>query len=131
MTGKIFTLFVVCIVAIGFMSQPVLVLGQQQDKSDEIKAKVQTRLANKKTSVVVEKSDGTKVKGRLTAADDTGFTVSDTKTGQSSRVLYSEARKLKGSGWPTSAKIALGVGAASAAALTILYIAFQNATRDN
>ncbi len=131
MNAKILTLFVVCIIAVSLVSPLYSVRAQQQDRTDEIKAKVQTRLEKKKTGVVVEKFDGTKVKGKITGADDTAFTVVDTKTGQSTRITYAEAKKLKGSGWPTSAKIALGVGVASAAALTIIYIAFQNATRNN
>jgi hypothetical protein len=100
-------------------------------KDDEIKSKVQERLSNKKTEVKVEKLDGTKLKGRITQADDTSFTIVESKSNQSSVIAYSDTRKIKGSGWPTSAKIALGVGAAAVITFVAFGIAFKNATRDN
>lgn len=102
-----------------------------QSKADTIKTKVEKRLRDNKKSVVVEKIDGTKLKGEITQASDDSFTILDRKTNQSTVIVYRDTAKVKGSGWPTSAKIALGVGIASAATLTVLYVAFQNATRDN
>jgi hypothetical protein len=99
--------------------------------AESIKVKIQKRVANGKTNVVAERVDGTKLKGKISRADDDTFTIVDPKTKQPTVIAYRDTAKIKGSGWPTSAKIALGVGIASAVTLTVLYIAFQNAIRDN
>ena len=101
------------------------------DRVEEIKANVQKRTRNGKTDVKVEKFDGTKVKGKITQADDNGFTFVESETNRSSVIAYSDTKKVKGGGWPTSAKIAIGVGVAAAATLVVLVVAFKNATRDN
>ena len=101
------------------------------DKGATIKAKVEKRVRDGKTSVVVELPDGTKIKGKITSASNDSFTLVGSKTNQSTVFAYRDVAKVKGTGWPKSAKIALGVGIAAAATLTILYIAFQNAIRDN
>ena len=110
-----------------------IALAQSGDsrKAGEIKSKAQERLSNGKTDVKVEKFDGTKLKGKITQADATSFTIVESKSNQSTVIAYSETQKIKGSGWPTSAKIAIGVGVAAAITFVALGIAFQNATRNN
>ena len=115
------------------MNGSFVATGQSRasNRVDEIKSNVQKRLGNGKTEVKVEKFDGTKIKGKITQADDTGFTFVESETNRSSVIAYSDTKKVKGAGWPTSAKIGIGVGAAAAATLVILVVAFKNATRDN
>ncbi len=100
-------------------------------KADAIKAKVQERLGNGKTGVKIEKFGGTKVKGKITQAGDTSFTIVDSQSNQSTEIAYADTQKIKGSGWPTSAKIAIGVGVAAGATFVILGLAFKHATRNN
>lgn len=116
-----------------FANGPLIAPAQSgsSDRVDEIKANVQKRLRNGKTEVKVEKFDGTKIKGKITQADDSGFTFVESETNRSSVIAYSDTRKVKGTGWPTSAKIGIGVGVAAAATLVVLVVAFKHATRDN
>lgn len=100
-----------------FGGNPTLIFAQTQTVNDvsnsaRIKAKVLERAGGKKKSVVVEMVDGRKIKGDITQAGDDSFTLIDSKTNQSTVIAYRDAAKVKGSGWPTSAKIALGVGIA-------------------
>ncbi|MDI1243641.1 MAG: hypothetical protein PSX80_17155 [bacterium] len=108
-----------------------LARSANRDRVDKIKSNVQRRLQNGKTEVKVEKFDGTKIKGKITQADDIGFTFVESETNRSSVIAYSDTKKVKGTGWPTSAKIGIGVGVAAAATLVVLVVAFKNATRDN
>ncbi len=110
-----------------------IVLAQTGDvgKVYEIKRKVRDRLGNGKTDVKVEKFDGTKIKGKITQAGDSSFTIVESKSNQSTMVAYSDTKKVKGSGWPTSAKIAIGVGVGAVATFIAFGIAFRNATRNN
>src|SRR5688572_148044 len=105
---------------------------QPADTSEnEVKAKVLKRMGNGKRKVKVEMANGSKIKGNITAADADTFTLSIAETNHTSLIAYRDVAKLKGTGWPTSSKIALGVGAASAATLVVLYALFQHATRNN
>lgn len=108
-----------------------IALAQSSDRGDRIKSQVQERLSKKKTEVKVEKFDGTKLKGKITEAGDTSFTIVDSKSSQSTVIAYNDTQKVKGTGWPTSAKIALGVAAAAVITFVAFGVAFQNATRDN
>jgi hypothetical protein len=112
-------------------SSVVLAQSGNSDRTDKIKSNVQKRLRNGKTEVKVEKFDGTKIKGEITQADDSGFTFVEAETNRSSVIAYSDTKKVKGTGWPTSAKIGIGVGVAAAATLVVLVVAFKHATRDN
>ena len=104
---------------------------QAVGNSDTIKAKVQKRIENGKKKVVVEMTNGSKIKGHIIAAEADSFTLAMLGSNQTSVIPYRDVAKVKGTGWPTSSKIAIGVGAASAATLIILYAAFQAATRNN
>lgn len=101
------------------------------DSEDTVKSKVQKRLDNGKRKVVVEMTNGTKIKGNITSAEADSFNLAMLGSNQTSVIHYRDVAKVKGTGWPTSSKIAIGVGAASAATLIIIYVAFQNATRNN
>ncbi len=116
-----------------FLSGSHITLAQSTDngKIEAIRSNVQKRLRNGKTGVKAEKFDGTKIKGKITEANDSSFTIVESKTNNSIVIAYGDTKKVKGSGWPTSAKIAIGVAAAAVATFVILGIAFQNATRDN
>ena len=101
------------------------------EAAEKVKSKVQKRMENGKKDVVVKTVNGTEIKGELVSADSDSFTVAETQSGRKTVILFNDVSKLKGRGWPTSGKIALGVGAAAGATLVILYAAFKHATRDN
>ena len=125
--------FVLVSVLALLINGPSMVLAQSGngERVDEIRSNVQKRLDNGKTEVKVERFDGTKMKGKITQADDSGFTFVESETNRSSVIAYSDTKKVKGTGWPTSAKIGIGVGVAAAATLVVLVVAFKHATRDN
>lgn len=100
-------------------------------KADEIKSSVQERLRKRKAEVKVEKLDGTKLKGKITEAGDTSFTLEVAKSNQPTVIAYSDTKSVKGGGWPLGAKIALGVGAAAVITFVAFGLAYRNAARNN
>jgi hypothetical protein len=122
----IFTFFILCV-----CGETAIAQKSAGTSADKIKAKVQTRIENGKKKVAVEMTNGTKIKGNIISADPDSFTLAMLGSNQTSVIPYHDVAKVKGTGWPTSAKIAIGVAGASGATLIALYIAFQNATRNN
>lgn len=100
-------------------------------KVERIKSSVRKRDINKKERVSVKLLNGTKIKGYISQAGEDSFTVTDDGSGQSTVIAYNEAEKVGSSGLSKGAKIAIGISAAAAATLTVLYVAFQNAIKDN
>ncbi len=116
-----------------FTNGSYIALAQSSDtrKADEIKSHVQERLGKKKTEVKVEKLDGSKVKGKITQADDTSFTVIESKSNQSTVIAYSDTREIKGTGgWPMGAKIGVVVAAGAVITFFAFGLAFKNARRN-
>ncbi|MEO6334189.1 MAG: hypothetical protein ABIO91_04325 [Pyrinomonadaceae bacterium] len=115
-----------------FVSGAHMTLAQSTDngKMEKIRSNVQKRLRNGKTDVKVERLDGTKIKGKITQANDTDLTIVESKTNQSRVIAYSDTKSIEGSGgWPTSAKIAIGLAAAAVITFVAVGIAFKNADR--
>jgi hypothetical protein len=85
--------------------------GQGERRVEKIKADVAKRVG-KKNRVTVKLQDGSKLKGRITQAGEDSFTLTDSKTGQTSTLAYRDVTKVEGHGLSLGAKIALGVGIA-------------------
>ncbi len=98
--------------------------------AEKIKAKILKRGTGEKKKIKVKMLDGTKMKGYISAAGEDSFTLTDSKTKESTVIAYRDVSDVY-SGWSTMSKIGVGVGIAAAATLTILYVAFQNAIEDN
>jgi len=98
---------------------------------EKIKADVLKRGTGVKKIVTVKMLNGAKIKGYISQTGADSFTLTDSETGQTNTVAYRDAAQIKGGGLSKGAKIAIGVGIAAAATLTVLYIAFQNAIKDN
>ena len=107
------------------------VKAQSPETIAKVRSKVQKRLDNGKKAVVVKTVNGTEIRGQLVSADSDSFTISEAGSGRNTVLLFKDASKIKGRGWPTSGKIALAAGAAAGVTLVILYAAFKHATRDN
>ena len=99
-------------------------------KIEKIKTSVRKRGTDGKEKVSVKMLNGTKLKGFITQSDEDSFTIKDA-AGQSSVIAYKDVSKVGTSGMSKGAKIALGVGIAATATVTVLYIAFQNVIKDN
>jgi sRNA-binding regulator protein Hfq len=105
--------------------------GKNPAKVEKIKSSVRKRDINKKERVSVKMLNGTKIKGYISQAGEDSFTVTDDRSGQSTVIAYNEAEKVGSSGLSKGAKIAIGISAAAAGTLIVLYAAFQNAIKDN
>ncbi len=74
--------------------------------------------------VEVKLKDKTKLKGHVSEVGDEGFTVVDSKTGTSTRVIYPQVQKVKGHNLSTGAKVAIGLGVA--VAVLVIWLIMEN-----
>lgn len=87
--------------------------AQETPQAAKIKAKVQKRGTGEKAQVKVKLVNGTEVKGYVSKTQETSFTVTDKKTGQTTAVLYADVQKIQGPGLSKGgviALVAIGVG---------------------
>jgi len=99
---------------------------------EKVKADVLKRGTGEKKRVRVKRLDGTKMKGYISQAGEDSFTLTDSKTKQSTVIAYRDASRVESRGLAGGAKIGIIVGVAVAAAtLIVIYVAFQNAIRNN
>ncbi len=106
-----------------------LVSAQTKTENDassiaKIKALVVKRGTQKNKRVKVKMLNGTKLKGDVGQAGEDTFTLTDSKTGQSSSIAYRDVSEVERSGLSKGDKIALGIviGAAAAAAIVAVTI---------
>ncbi len=76
---------------------------------------------NKAVSVTLSKKidNHTKVIGKVSEVTDTGFTLTEQRTGSPMRLAYDDVRQVKQKGMSKGAKIAMGVGIGAAAFLAV------------
>jgi hypothetical protein len=94
--------------------------GNNASSIAKIKADVAKRDIYERDLVVVKKLDGTKLKGYITQKGDDSFTLTDSKTNQSTTIAYSDVAQVKKGGLSTTSKIA--IGALAGAAAIVLYV---------
>ncbi len=93
----------------------------------KVKVKVVKRSTAKNTYLKVKMLDGKKLSGDVTQAGEHSFTLTDSKTKQSTSIAYRDVAQVKGKGLSTTGKITIGVLAAAAAiVLTIVLIPICN-----
>ncbi|MGH9972185.1 MAG: hypothetical protein ACREBG_30945 [Pyrinomonadaceae bacterium] len=68
------------------------------EKATKVKSEVAKRVTNKKTRVKIKLRSGEELKGRITQADESRFTVTDEKTGKQTELTYTEVATVKGRG---------------------------------
>jgi hypothetical protein len=66
------------------------------------------------------------MKGFISQAGEDSFTLTDSKTKQTSTLAYSDVARVKGTGLSTTSKVLIGVGVGVAVTLGALAIAFRN-----
>ena len=76
----------------------------------------------KEARVEVKLFDKTKLKGYVSEAGETSFTITDPKTETSSVVPYATVTQVKGNNLTTRTKIIIGVAIAVAAAICLYFI---------
>ena len=125
-------LSIVLIGLLVFSANTSLIFAQTKTAdAEKIKADVMKRGTNEKKSVRVKMLNGTKLKGYISQIGEDSFTLTDSKTKQPTVIAYRDAAKVEGRGLAGGAKIGIIVAAAAGATLLVLYIAFQNAIRNN
>jgi short subunit dehydrogenase-like uncharacterized protein len=96
--------------------------NQNDAASDKVKASVAKRGTGPKAKVKVKLKDQTKLKGYISNASGDSFTLSDSKTGQTRTLAYSDVAEVKKQGGLSlAAKIGIGVGA-GIGVLGLLYV---------
>lgn len=93
---------------------------------EKIKAKITKRGTGEKARVNVKMLNGTKVKGFISQAGDDSFSLTDSKTKQTSTLAYSDVAQVKGTGLSTGAKIAVGVGVGVGITAVVLAVVARN-----
>ena len=93
---------------------------------EKIKANVTKRGTGEKARVNVKMLNGTKMKGFISQAGEDSFTLTDSKTKQTSTLAYSDVAQVKKQGLSTGAKILIGVGVGVAVTAVVLAVAFRN-----
>jgi preprotein translocase subunit SecF len=101
---------------------------QETPQAAKIKAKVQKRGTGEKSRVKVKLANGTEVKGYVSKIEETSFTVTDKKTGQTTAVLYADVQKILGPGLSKGGVIALVV---VAGVVVVVVAVFLAATSNN
>ncbi len=100
--------------------------GNNAATVEKIKANVTKRGTGEKARVNVKMLNGTKMKGFISQAGDDSFTLTDSKTKQTSTLAYSDVAQVKGTGLSTTSKILIGVGVGVAVTVVVLAVAFRN-----
>lgn len=92
---------------------PVLAAQGNDDAIEKIKVKVAQLGVGEKTRVTVKLKNGTRIKGSITQAGASDFTVRDRETGSSTTILYSDVAKLddnRGGSALRNSLLAVGIG---------------------
>jgi hypothetical protein len=93
---------------------------------EKIKANVTRRGTGEKARVNVKMRNGTKMKGFISQAGEDSFTLTDSKTKQTSTLAYSDVVQVKKQGLSTGAKILIAVGVGVAVTAVVLAVAVKN-----
>lgn len=91
------------------------------DKTSEtVKAEVRKQGIGEEAKVVVKLKNGTKQMGYISQVLDDSFDLTDPKTKQIDTVPYRDVAKVKRDGWPSGAKVALGIGIGVAVVVAVV-----------
>ena len=100
---------------VSFARQPTLpiessqVQAQETPQAAKIKAKVQKRGTGEKSRVKVKLVNGTEVKGYISRIEESSFALTNTKTGQTTTIPFTDVQKIRGPGLSTGSKVAIGI----------------------
>jgi len=95
--------------------------GEEQARfAGKVKANVLKLGTGEKARVKVQLRDKTRLEGYISASDEDGFTVTNSKTGAATQVAYPQVKSVKGNNLSTGAKIGIGVGVAFVVLVLIL-----------
>lgn len=123
---RLFLTFSLCVLLALAPLGPAAYAQQQTSDTNEtakIKSEVTRRTNDKKERVKVKLRNGSELKGRITQTSESGFTLTDEKTGAKTDVGYSDVAKLDGRGMSRGKKIGLIAGITIGALVAIAAIA--------
>ncbi len=100
--------------------------GNNTAAVEKIKANVTKRGTGEKARVNVKMLNGTKMKGFISQVGEDSFTLTDSKTKQTSTLAYSDVAQVKKQGLSTGAKILIGVGVGVAVTAVVLAVGLRN-----
>jgi hypothetical protein len=113
MIKRVLAIAMVGILAHTIMSARPAFASTREDKEARRSEKVQAGIRKLGTGanaiVAVKLRDKSHVAGFVSEADDSGFKVTDAKTGKSVPVAYRDVTKVKGHNLSTGAKIGIGI----------------------
>ena len=124
MFKKLLSLFLVALLINLAGMTPAYAASKEEKQArfaEKVKANVMKIGTGEAARVKIKFQDKTKVAGYISAADDEGFTVIDSKTGVATTIAYPQVKSVQGHNLSTGAKIAIGVGIAAAIIFIILW----------
>ena len=124
MFKKLLSLFLVALLINLAAMTPAYAASKEEKQArfaEKVKANVMKIGTGEAARVKIKLRDKTKVAGYVSAADDEGFTVIDSKTGVATTIAYPQVKSVQGHNLSTGAKIAIGVGIAAAIIFIILW----------
>lgn len=109
------------------------VFGQNlsgEAQTAEIKAAIKKRGTGEKSKIKIKMRDGREVKGWIAELNADDFVVTDSKSGNRTTILYSDAAKVKKSGLSFGAKIGIAALIVGAVAVTVIAVGVKNLEDD-
>ncbi len=89
-------------------------VSAQSDSAEKTRSKVQSLSTNRDKQIEVKLHDKTKIKGYIVSVDSDSFTIADSSTAASQKVLYSDVNEVKKVSNGFSAKTWLILGGVAA-----------------
>ncbi|HUQ31102.1 MAG TPA: hypothetical protein VM095_03235 [Pyrinomonadaceae bacterium] len=125
------SLALIALLSQGLNAAPAITAAVTQQGSadaqtvEKIRLKVAKIGLGDKAKITVRMKDGRKVKGFVTQAGASDFTVRDRKTGEPTLILYGDVNKVEDNrGHSTLRNVLIGVGVGAGAFLAVLLIIF-------
>ena len=113
---KKYLVFALIVLTFNFAGGRLVFAQTQSDKDAKKIQKIKTKVADygtgEKSKVKVELRNQTKIKGYISAIENDSFTVTDKKTGSTTKIDYAEVKNVNRNNLSTTAKIAIALGIA-------------------
>ena len=113
---KKYLVFALIVLTFNFAGGRLVFAQTQSDKDAKKIQKIKTKDADygtgEKSKVKVELRNQTKIKGYISAIENDSFTVTDKKTGSTTKIDYAEVKNVNRNNLSTTAKIAIALGIA-------------------
>jgi hypothetical protein len=102
---------------------------KEVERAEKVRAGIAMLGTGPDARVKIKLRDKTKLEGYISEAGEDQFSVTDTKTGATSTVEYSQVKQVKGNNFSTGAKIAIGAGIGIGVFLLVAYLMYAHNER--